>query len=143
MTADTIKIGYYIAKPDPTFDALLKAAGAYDPPVGDARRRTRTTPTSTQGRYELYGRKVQLVKIQGTGTSTDEVAAKADADQAAADGVFAVMGGPTQAQSFETELARKHILCIGTCVIVAQPRPSRTRTRRTSGATARRPNRPR
>jgi len=67
--------------------------------------------------YELYGRKVQLVRINGSGTSTDEVAAKADADQAAADGVFAVMGGPTQAESFETELARKHILCLGSCVI--------------------------
>src|SRR5262245_40108255 len=32
VTADTIKIGYYIAKPDPTFDALLKAAGGYDSP---------------------------------------------------------------------------------------------------------------
>ena len=116
VTANTIKVGYFSAKPDPTFDALLKAAGAYDPPSASAQAYKDYTAIY-QGRYELYGRKVQLVKIQGSGTSTDEVAAKADADQAAADGVFAVMGGPTQAQSFETELARKHILCLGTCVI--------------------------
>ena len=33
VTADTIRIGYYIAKPDPQQDALLQAAGAYDPPA--------------------------------------------------------------------------------------------------------------
>lgn len=116
VTATTIKIGYFSAKPDPTFDTLLKLAGAYDTPQASAQAYKDYTQIY-QNVYELYGRKVQLVKIQGTGTSTDEVAAKADADTAANDGVFAVMGGPTQAQSFETELARKHILCLGTCVI--------------------------
>ena len=55
--------------------------------------------------YELYGRKIELVRSSGTGGSTDEVAAKADADKAAAAGVFAVIGGPAQARSFQTELA--------------------------------------
>src|SRR3974390_342316 len=32
VTADTIRIGVYIAKPDPIGDALLKATGTYDPP---------------------------------------------------------------------------------------------------------------
>ena len=86
--------GTSAAKPDPTFDALLAGGGRIRHAVGDRAGVSTTTPTSTRAVYELYGRKVQLVKIQGTGTSTDEVAAKADADQAAADGVFAVMGGP-------------------------------------------------
>src|SRR6476646_3718103 len=33
VTGDSIKAGYYIPKPDPTFDALLKAAGGYDSPA--------------------------------------------------------------------------------------------------------------
>jgi len=33
--------------------------------------------------------------------------------------VFAVMGGPAQARSFQAELARNHILCLGTCVAAA------------------------
>jgi hypothetical protein len=118
VTANTIKVGYFSAKPDPTVDALLKAAGAYDAPTASAQAYKDYTAIY-QGVYNLYGRKVQLVKINGTGSSTDEVAAKADADQAAAEGVFAVMGGPGQAQSFEAELARKHILCIASCVSAA------------------------
>ena len=69
---------------------------------------------------ELYGRKIQLVRIDGTGGISDAVAARADADKAAAAGVFAVIGGPAQAKQFSDELAQKHILCVGTC-IVAQP----------------------
>ncbi len=118
VTASTIKIGYFIGKPDPTIDALLHAAGAYDTPAATVQAFHDYTDIY-QGVYNLYGRKVQLVQLNGTGTSTDEVAAKADADQAAADGVFAVMGGPGQAQSFQAELARKHILCVGGCVSVA------------------------
>src|SRR5215475_987651 len=33
VTASTIKIGYYIPKPDPAFDGVLAQAGAYDPPA--------------------------------------------------------------------------------------------------------------
>ena len=118
VTADEIKIGYYSAKPDPAYDPILKAAGAYDSPEASAQA-YKDYVEIYQNMYELYGRKIKLVKIQGTGGSTDEVAAKADADQAAADGVFAVMGGPAQARSFEAELARQKILCIAACVTAA------------------------
>lgn len=119
VTADTIRIGVYIAKPDPIGDALLKATGTYDPPDN--------TYTAYQkyaaiyaGMYELYGRKVQIVRINGTGSISDPVAARADADTAASKGVFAVVGGPAQAREFGQELAAKHVLCVGTCM-VAQP----------------------
>ena len=118
VTATTIKIGYYSAKPDPLYDPILKAAGAYDSPE-DSAKAVQDYVDIYAHQYEMSGRTVELVKIQGTGASTDEVAAKADADKAAAAGVFAVIGGPAQAQSFQSELARKKILCIGTCVIAA------------------------
>jgi Periplasmic binding protein len=120
VTADTIRIGYYIAKPDPQQDALLQLAGAYDPPA-KVEATYREYTRIFQRLFELYGRKVELVKIQGTGLATDETAAKADADKAAKqEHVFAVMGGPAQAKSFSEELAANHVLCIGTCII-AQP----------------------
>jgi hypothetical protein len=73
--------------------------------------------------YQLWGRKIQMVKVQGTGLATDEVAAKADADKAAKQlHLFAVMGGPAQAESFAAELAANHVLCIGTCSIAAPQR---------------------
>jgi hypothetical protein len=115
VTADSIKIGYYIARPDPTFDALLKAAGGYDSPESISQSYIDYMQIYSH-LFETYGRKIELVKIQGTGSSTDEVAAKSDADAAAAKGVFAVMGGPGQTRSFAAELARKGIACIGACV---------------------------
>lgn len=119
VTADTIKVGYYIAKPDPLFDQLLKATGTYDAP--DATDKVTQAYFQIYAHvFELYGRHLQLVRINGTGTSTDAVAARADADAAAAKGVFAVIGGPSQAKEFGDELATKHVLCLGGCII-SQP----------------------
>jgi len=122
VTADTIRVGYYIAKPDPQQDALLQAAGAYDPPA-NIEQAYKDYTQMFASLYQTYGRKVVLVKVQGSGLQTDEVAAKADADTAAKQlHVFAVIGGPAQAQSFSTELAANHVLCIGTCSIAAPQR---------------------
>jgi len=118
VSADTIKIGYYTAKPDPTYDPILKAAGAYDSPEASAKAYQQYIDIYSH-QYNLYGRKIELTQIKGSGSSTDEVAAKADADKAAAAGVFAVIGGPAQARSFQTELAAKKILCMGACVVAA------------------------
>src|SRR4029079_15340999 len=104
-TATPITLGYYPAKPDPIYDAIRKAAGAYDSPESSAQA-VKDYVEIYAHQYELSGRTVDVVKIRGTGTSTDELAAKADADKAAAAGVFGVIGGPAQAQSFQSELAR-------------------------------------
>ena len=69
VTADTIRIGYYIAKPDPVSDGLLKATGAYDPPAKIEADGTRSYVQLFASQYQLSGRKIQLVKIQGTGAS--------------------------------------------------------------------------
>jgi len=66
---------------------------------------------------ELYGRQIELVKLQGTGTGSDEQAAQADAVTAKGMKVFAVLGGPSQTKSFSETLAHEGILCIGTCLI--------------------------
>lgn len=118
VTASTIKIGYYTPKPDPTYDPILKAAGAYDSPDATAKAYQDYFQIYAH-QYELSGRTIQLVRIDGSGSSKDELAAKADADKAAAAGVFAVVGGPAQARSFQTELAAKKILCIAQCVVAA------------------------
>jgi hypothetical protein len=112
VTGSTIKIGIYIAKPDPTYDPILKAVGAYDTP--DATWQAEQDYAQIfENTYEMYGRKFQLVRIDGSGPSTDAVHARADADVAAQDGVFAVIGGPAQTKTFGDELAAKHILLVG------------------------------
>ncbi len=119
VTATTIKVGYYIAPPDPTGDALLRAVGAYDSPA-QVEATTKNFVAEFNAVAETFGRKVEAVKIEGTGLSTDEAAARQDAIKAKELGVFAVIGGPAQAKSFSAELAADHILCVGSCVI-AQP----------------------
>jgi hypothetical protein len=119
VTAGTIKIGYYIAKPDPTLDGVLAQAGAYDPPDQTAQA-VKDYAEIYANTYQLYGRKIQLVRIDGSGSASDSVQARADADRAAAAGVFAVIGGPLQTKAFSDELSQKKILCVGTCII-SQP----------------------
>ncbi|MDQ1458426.1 MAG: hypothetical protein QOH28_4046 [Actinomycetota bacterium] len=122
VTADTIRIGFYLSKPDPVTDGLLKATGTYDTPAKVAAT-IKDYVQLFQSQYQLWGRKIELVKIQGTGAGDDEVAAKADADKAAKQlHVFAVIGGPIQAQSFSGELAANKVLCVGTCSIAAPQR---------------------
>jgi hypothetical protein len=122
VTADTIRVAYYLNKPDPVQDGLLKATGAYDTPAKvEATIKSYVALFASQ--YELSGRKIQLVKLNGSGSSSDEVAAKADADKAAKQlKVFAVIGGPAQAESFSRELAANKVLCVGTCSIAAPQR---------------------
>lgn len=116
VTKDTIRIGYYMAPPDPAGDALTKSVGAYDTPE-QVEATVKGFAQIFGSKVELYGRKIQLVKLQGTGNSSDERAAQADAQKAKELKLFAVLGGPTQTKSFGQTLANEGIMCIGSCVI--------------------------
>ncbi len=119
VSGDTIKIARYVAKPDISSDYLTKSSGTYDEPKAVAA--TYQGYVKTFERISnLYGRKIELVDLQGTGLSNDETAALADAKTAKDMGVFAVLGGPAQTKSFSRTLAQEKILCIGSCLI-AQP----------------------
>ena len=120
VTADTIRIAYYVAAPDPQGEALLRLAGAFDERA-QIEQTMREYADIYQGMYELYGRKIQLVPLVGTGTGSDEAAARADAIRAAKElDVFGVIGGPTQSKAFAEELADNKVLCLGSCLL-AQP----------------------
>ncbi len=119
VTADTIKVAYYVAKPDPSSEFLTKSVGAYDSPEEIATTIKGYTDIIAKA-TELYGRKIELVPLNGTGLASDETAAKSDALKAKEMGVFAVLGGPSQTRSFSQTLAEEKILCIGSCLI-AQP----------------------
>ena len=119
ISADTIKIARYVGKPDPASDFLSKSTGTFDEPA-DISKTYKGFIESFAKTTELYGRKIELVELNGTGLGTDEIAAKADAIKAKEMGVFAVLGGPGQTRSFAQTLAEEHIMCIGSCLI-AQP----------------------
>ncbi len=63
---------------------------------------------------ELYGRRVNLIDFNATGTSDDSVAGRADAITVAEQlHAFASIGGPAQTPAYQDELAQLHVLCIG------------------------------
>jgi hypothetical protein len=63
--------------------------------------------------YELYGRKVKIVKFQGSGDGVNPTAARSDAIKVATQyKAFASIGGPSQAGAYADELAKRHVLCI-------------------------------
>ena len=114
VTADTIKVVYFIAQEDPAVSAALTAAGAQNQPPERAAT-MRDYVDYFNEHYETYGRKVELVVREGSGETDDDNAARADALKIATeDKAFAVIGpGPTSNQFVET-LAAKGVLCICT-----------------------------
>jgi hypothetical protein len=63
--------------------------------------------------YETYGRKVQLVRFDATGTISDSVAATADAETIANDlKPYMVLGGPLLTEAFADTLAKNKVMCV-------------------------------
>jgi hypothetical protein len=110
VTADTIKLVIYAAGSN---DITALFTGVTDPP--EATRDTENKLVAMFNQlYETYGRTVEVVHFQGTGAMSDETAATSDALKIADEiGAFAVINGPTLAQSFAQTLHDKGVLCLG------------------------------
>src|SRR4030095_15393858 len=64
--------------------------------------------------FEMYGRSVNLITFEGTGTALDDVAARSDAARIAEEfDPFVVFGGRTLTSAFADELAARQVVCIG------------------------------
>ena len=113
VTATSIKVVFYQAQEsDPVLNYITSAVKVEDTnaQVADTMKKWMEFYNYF---YETYGRKVELVPFVATGASTDEVAARADANTIAEDiKPFAVFGGPILATSFGDELAARKVLCI-------------------------------
>jgi hypothetical protein len=110
VTADTIKIVYYFPPPG---DITASVSGLLDTnaKVTDT---VRAYTKMFESRFQTYGRRVQVVPMVGSGISTDETAARADAVKVATQiKAFASIGGPGQTAVYEDELAARHVLCLG------------------------------
>lgn len=111
VTGDTIKLVVYDAPASGDLTALF--SGVSDPP--EAVRATEAKLVEMFSElYAMHGRKVELIRYQGTGAMSDETAATSDALKIADElGAFAVINGPPLAQSFARTLHDKGVLCIG------------------------------
>jgi hypothetical protein len=110
VTADTIKIVWYVPPPDPLIDSIIGAIEGDDTPE----EQEATLQGFIEGYeqfYETYGRDVEMIRYDGTGSSLDEVAARADAVKIATEiEPFMVWGGPFLTNAFSDELASRGVL---------------------------------
>lgn len=115
VTADSITVALYVNQNDPLQQAFASSAGANVTPETNADQVIDYAKIYA-AHFELYGRKVNIVKYHANGGPSDETAAKADAIKIATDiKPFAVFGGPLQTSAFADELTARKILCIGVC----------------------------
>ncbi len=115
VSADTIRLGVYIAQGDATSEAILTAAGANDSDEV-VMEQHRQLKDFYQTHYETYGRDVELVFVRGSGPATDDAVGRADAKEMISKGVFASINAPNNV--YVDELVANGIMCFCT---VSQP----------------------
>jgi hypothetical protein len=113
VTDDTIKVVVYTSQEnDPILSFIYSQVGNDDTPAQEFE--TFEGYNRLLSTYmETYGREVELVRYEATGSIDDEVAATTDAETIARDlEPFAVIGGPALTNAFADTLAANEVLCI-------------------------------
>lgn len=124
VTADSIKVVVYVAPDaDPVLDFITGPINNDD--TGAQAEATYQGFTDMfNASMQTYGRTVELEFLHGSGGSTDEVAARADAVKAMEEmGAFAVWGGPVLSNAWTQEIKARGGVCIG-CPALADAEPS-------------------
>jgi len=120
VTADEIVVAVYQAQPNVLEQAFFERSGS-DEDLEAEFGTNQQYVDFFSAHYELYGRKVRLVPVRGSGAPDDDVTAKADAIKVATEiKAFASWGGPSETASYADELAARGVSCLGDCVL-AQP----------------------
>jgi hypothetical protein len=120
VTNDTITIAVYETQPDALQQAFFEQSRA-DEDVKKEEATQQAYVDFFQSHYEMYGRKVKLVFVKGSGGDDDDNAAKADAIKVATQiHAFASFGGPAMTSAYADELAARHVMCLADCLL-AQP----------------------
>jgi hypothetical protein len=124
---DHIKVAYYVPQANAATQAALKAAGVQDD-QGTIDRDVEVLRHYYNDFYMTYGREVQFTKVNASGASNDDVAAKADAHAIAAAGYFAAFtaGGTTGNPTFDATLGSLGVICIACTVSEANSFYART-----------------
>lgn len=114
VTDDTIRVGVYVfADNDPLVTFGLRAVVGEDTPE-QVRATFQGFTDVFNATYQTYGRQVELVFIDASGFSNDEIAARSDAVRAALEAdVFAVWGNPLLlARPWAEEIQAQGIVCL-------------------------------
>lgn len=112
VTGDTVTIVFYSSPAeDPVLDYITGPIANDDTPEEIAET-VENYFAMFNDYYQTYGRTVEFEVLEASGISTDEVAARADAQRAAEMDPFAVIGGPTLTNAWTDEIAANGIVCI-------------------------------
>lgn len=113
VTEDSITVVYY-SEPDsdPVLD-FITGPIANDDTRGQVEETVQGFMDLFGSYYQTYGRTVDLRIVQASGSSTDEVAARADAQRAVEEHKpFAAFGGPVLTSAWADEMAAAGVVCI-------------------------------
>jgi hypothetical protein len=122
VTATEITLAVYVPQRTPDGIAALAAAGIPNLPDDEVDELRNKVLKTYNDLYESYGRTVKIVRINASGTNTDDAAAKADAIRVATEiKAFAVLNGPTGTNAFADELFARKVICFCTA---SQPQES-------------------
>jgi hypothetical protein len=124
VTADSVNVVVYVApETDPILD-YITAAINNDDTNPQEQETMEGFVAMFQATYQTYGRTVNLIFMEGSGTSEDQVAARADAVRADEEfDAFAVFGGPALANAWTEEINARDVICVG-CPPVTEPEPN-------------------
>jgi hypothetical protein len=112
VTKDKIKVVLYHAQEDPAANAILAAAGASDTPEQEDQQ-AREWAQYYEAHYNTWGRKVEIVVVNGSGEATDDAAAKSDAIKVATEiKAFASWGSPNN--TYVNEVVARGVMCFCT-----------------------------
>jgi hypothetical protein len=124
VTEDAIRVVVYLPRDDDIVMTIAMAAVRSD----DTSEQVRATYEALSDMYgsvmQTYGRTVELVFLEGSGSIADDVAARADAVRAMEDlDAFAVWGGPLLSSGWTEEVQARGGICID-CPALEEPGPT-------------------
>ncbi len=123
VTGDTIKIAVWLPNDDDPIFQIVRQGLGFDDTAAEIRETYEGLIEIFQTYYQTYGRTVEVEFIDSSGTSIDNVSARADAARAAEVEPFAVLGGPLLANAWTEELHGRDIICV-TCPGISDPEPT-------------------
>ncbi|HYZ92904.1 MAG TPA: hypothetical protein VFA34_11000 [Actinomycetota bacterium] len=112
VTKDKIKVALYHAQEDAAANAILAAAGASDTPEQEDEQ-AREWARLFEKHYNTWGRKAEVVVVNGSGAPTDDAAAKADAIKVATE-IKAFVSWNSPNNTYVNELVARGVMCMCT-----------------------------
>lgn len=114
VTADSITVVYYSAPEEDTVLDFITGPIQNDDTRAQIEETVQGYVDLFNDYYQTYGRTVDVKVVQASGQSTDEVAARADAQRAIEEHKpFAAFGGPTLTTAWADEMAAAGVVCVG------------------------------